>query len=285
MLRRLAIVALVVALLFTAAFARLQLEQLQHERLPAELLYLPEGPWLRALALGHEELLADLLYIWAIQYYSNYRDAETRYRYLEQVFAGAITELDPYYTEVYLVGALVMSLEARDPRMALRLYDKGLAREDLPDRWKLAYWAGWECYMARRYACAREYWARAKDMPDAPSQLLRLAAAALAKAGDIESALAEYRRLLEDPPDERTRRVAEHWVQRLEQELALSRLESALSAYRARTGRCPRRLADLVRAGDLERVPELPGGSRLLYDPQSCRVRTPSGTSFAGNDS
>ncbi|GAB4373070.1 MAG: hypothetical protein Kow0062_09870 [Acidobacteriota bacterium] len=285
MLRRLLVAATIVALLFAVAHARMRLEGLERQRLPAELLYLPEGPYLRALALGHEETLADLLYIWAIQYYSSYRDAETRFRYLEQVFGGAITELDPWYTEVYLVGALVMSLEARDPTMALRLYDKGLAREDLPDRWKLAYWAGWECYMARRYDCARDYWARAREMPGAPAQLMRLAAATLAKAGDLERALAEYRRLLENPPDERTRLVAEHWVQRLEQEIALSAIERALVVYRERTGRCPRRLGDLVRAGDLERIPSLPGGGRLLYDPATCRVRTPSGASFGGDGS
>ncbi len=285
MVRRLLVVLLAGALLFAVAHARVRLEGIDRGRLPAELLYLPEGPYLRALALGHEETLADLLYIWAIQYYSSYRDSETRFEYLEQVFGGAITELDPYYTEVYLIGALVMSLEARDPMMALRLYDKGLAREDLPERWKLAYWAGWECFMARRYDCAREYWMRARKMPGAPVQLLRLAAASLAKAGDLEGALAEYRRLAENPPDERTRRVAEYWVQRLEQEVALSAIERALEAWRARTGRCPARLEDLVRSGDLDRLPRLPGSARLRYDRRSCRVSAPSGASFEGDRS
>lgn len=275
---RVLVAAFVVVALVVAGASRSGLEALEERRVPAELLYLPEGPYLRALALGQEETLADLIYIWAIQYYSNYEDAELRFDYLEKVFGGAIAELDPRFVEAYLVGALVMSLEARDPKMALRLYDKGLERN--PESWELAYWAGWECYMAQRFECARDYWYRARDMPGAPPELLRLAAASLAKAGDIDAAIAEYRAIVDDPPDERSKDVARAWIDRLQLEKVLKTTQQAIDIYTAREGRCPRTLRDLVDADILNGVPRDAQGREFRYEPSACRVFPSSGTSF-----
>src|SRR6266496_2372404 len=87
------------------------------------LLYLPSGKYLKVMALGFDGLLADGLYLWSIQYYGNY-DIKDRYAYLERIYDQVITELDPHYLDPYLVGALIMSGEAHDPEMALRLLDK-----------------------------------------------------------------------------------------------------------------------------------------------------------------
>lgn len=276
--RRIVAALLVVALLATAVFARSRLERLGEDRISAELLYLPEGPYLRALSFGQEETLADLIYIWAIQYYSSFEDVALRFEYLEKIFEGAITELDPRFLEVYLIGGLVMSLEAREPEMALALYDKGIAA--VPDSWELPYWAGWECYNFGDYACARRYWAQASEMPDAPSTLLRLAAYALAKAGDPAAALAEYRRLAEQAPDEKTERVAREWVARLETRLLLERLDRAIAEFRTQRGRCPRVLGELVRAGVIDALPASPAGEPFRYDPAACKAYPPQGQSF-----
>src|SRR6266850_3984632 len=89
------------------------------------LLYLPSGKHLKVMALGFDGILADALYLWSIQYYGNY-DIKDRYANLEQIYDQVITELDPHYLDPYLVGALIMSAEARQPEMALRLLDKGV---------------------------------------------------------------------------------------------------------------------------------------------------------------
>ncbi len=280
MRRPAAVLTLVVVLSAAlAGLARTRLERLGETRVPAGLLYLPRGPWLRALAVGQEETLADLLYIWAIQYYSNYEDTR-RYEYLDQVFRGAITELDPYFTEAYLVGALIMSVEARRPELALALYDKGLAK--MPDNWELGYWAGWECYYQGRFLCARDYWARASRMPGAPAVLGRLAARMLEKAGDLAAAIREYRRLLEHPPDEKTARVVESWVERMSTELDLRKLDAAVEAFRQERGRCPRNLRELVAERFLARLPRAIDGRPYRYDPRTCRVLPAPGQSFGG---
>lgn len=213
--RRSMLILLLLLLAGAVETLRLQLEAQRRATPSAELLYLPKGPYLRALAVGHEESLADLIYIWALQYYSNY-DKEARRSYLGAVFRDAITELDPRFTEAYMIGALIMSLEYRQTGDALALYDKGLAA--MPDNWELAYWAGWESYSQRQFLVARQYWSRAAQMPGAPPQLLRLAARMLERAGDIDAAIAEYRKLYDTSTDERTRRVAASWLQRMLQQ-------------------------------------------------------------------
>ena len=54
-----------------------------------------------------------MIYIWAIQYYSNY-EREDRYRYVEHVFGEVIAELDPHYIDPYWMGALIITIEAQD---------------------------------------------------------------------------------------------------------------------------------------------------------------------------
>src|SRR3989454_5242845 len=103
------------------------------------LLYLPSGKYLRVMALGFDGLLADVLYLWSIQYYGNY-DIRDRYDYLERIYDQVITELDPHYLDPYLIGALIMTTEARQPEMALRLLDKGVERN--PDQWIIPFEAG-----------------------------------------------------------------------------------------------------------------------------------------------
>src|SRR3989454_6014042 len=107
------------------------------------LLYLPSGKFLKVMALGFDGLLADVLYLWSIQYYGNY-DIKDRFDYLERIYEQVITELDPHYLDPYLVGALIMTAEARNPEMALRLLDKAVNAN--PDQWLPAFEAGFLCY-------------------------------------------------------------------------------------------------------------------------------------------
>jgi tetratricopeptide (TPR) repeat protein len=212
MRRTLALLVVLVVLFGTTLWIRSWLETQERRAETAELLYLPKGPFLRALALGHEETLADLMYIWALNYYGKY-DHDARRGYLDAVFSGAITELDPRFTEAYLIGAMIMSIEYKQPIEALRLYDKGLAA--MPENWELAYWAGWECYAGKQYLRARDYWQRASGMPGAPAQLMRLAARMLEKSGDLDAAIVEYERLLDEAQDETTRAVVLRWLERM----------------------------------------------------------------------
>ena len=278
MARRAPVVALLLAVLVAAAaVGRANLERLDKPEIPATLLYLPKGPYLRALAVGHEETLASLLYIWSIQFYSTY-EKEARFDYLTQVFDGAITELDPRFEEAYLVGAMIMSIEARQPEKAVELLDKAL--EHMPENWEIAYWAGWECYHMKDYTGARRYWGGAARMPGAPPFMIRLAARMLEKAGDERAAVREYRRLLENAPDEETRQIVGRWLDRALTDLALRQARDAIQVFRERYGRCPESMDELVARTPLSDLPRMARGELLALDTETCELEVPQGTSL-----
>lgn len=259
-----------------AAASRARLNDVEAaQRGRKELLYLPNGKYLKATSLGHAPLVADLVYLWAIQYYSDY-DREDRYRYVEHVFGDVIAELDPAYTDPYWIGALILTTEAKDLDGGLRLLDKGFAQN--PSEWVLPYLAGWECDRAGQFARAAAYFDRAAKAPGAPPALFRLKAGMTALTGNLREAIARWKDVLDDPRnDEGARSIATRQIRTLTVKADLQDLDAAIAAFRARVGRAPRSLDELVRAGFLRALPLDPDGEPYAYDPA-----TASATSKAG---
>ena len=159
------------------------------------------------------ELLADVIYIWSIQYYANY-DIRDRYRYLEHIYGRVISELDPHYLDPYLIGALIMNLEAKDPEMALRLLDKGIANN--PDHWILPFEAGFLCYNdLEDYIRASRYFEVALRRPGVHPLVRRFYAEMHNRAGDKRTSLREWMEILETSEDEYVRNVAWKHVREL----------------------------------------------------------------------
>ena len=236
----------------------------------APLLYLPSGRYLKAASLGFDTILADTLYLWSIQYYSNYR-IEDRYRYIEHIYRDIITELDPHYLDAYLTGGLIMVAEARQPETALRLLDKGI--ENNPAEWILAFEAGFVCYNdLHDYGRAATYFEKALAAPDVHPIVRRFYAEMYDRAGDKRTSLREWQAIWDSAKDDYIRTVAWNHVHDLEVDVELTDLRQGVEAYRAREGRNPARLADLVRAGILAEVPLDPEGQPYDYDARSGRV-------------
>jgi len=233
----------------------------------APLLYLPSGRYLQIAALGFDELLADALYLWSIQYYSNY-DIADRYDYLEHIYKDVITELDPRYLDPYLIGSMIMTTEAQQPEMALRLLDKGIERN--PDQWILPFEAGFTCYQTLKdYPRAARYFDVAQAVPGAPPIVQRFKAEMTRRAGDIRDSLQEWAAIHEAATDEYIRTIAWNHVHDLRVQVDLEDLKAAIALVRERTGRPPSGLAALQAAGILREVPRDPEGHPYLYDPRT----------------
>jgi len=231
------------------------------------LLYLPSGRYLKVASLGFEEILADLIYLWSIQYYGNY-NIEDRYRYLEHIYDQVVSELDPHYLDPYLVGSLIMNLEAHDPELALRLLDKGISNN--PDRWILAFEAGFLCYNdLGDYVRAASYFEKALKAPDVHPLVRRLNAEMYNRAGDKKTSLREWAEIYETSGDEYVRQVAFKHVRDLKIDLDLANLKDAIADYRRRFGAWPRHLGSLRGKGILEDVPLDPDGNPYHYDPRT----------------
>jgi tetratricopeptide (TPR) repeat protein len=232
---------------------------------PAErLLYLPNGRFLRVAALGYPTFLADLIYLWSIQHYGTYREAD-RFTYLEHVYGEVIARLDPRYVDPYLIGSLIMVVEKQDVSAGLRLLEQGM--EANPDEWILPYEAGFWAYdTARDYELAAGYFRRAMEIPGAPASVRRLHAEMFNKRGDKKKSLALWQEVLDTAEDEKVRAIAANHVHDLTLEIDLKRLENAIAAYLRKNGAYPPELASLVRNGLLEAVPVDPDGNSYRYD-------------------
>jgi tetratricopeptide (TPR) repeat protein len=235
-----------------------------------DLLYMPSGKYLKVVSLGNSTLAADVVYLWAIQYYSDY-DRKDRYRYVEHVFGDVIGDLDPEYVDPYYLGAIILTTEGQDLEAGLRLLDKGFART--PTAWILPFLAGWECDRARQFDRAAAYFDRAAAAPGAPPQLLRLKAGMTALGGNLREAIARWRDVLDDPrADDSAREIAQRQIRSLTVKADTQDLDAALAAYRDRFGRWPHTLDELVRAGLIASVPDDPDGKAYAYDPADGRV-------------
>src|SRR3989449_3791652 len=235
------------------------------------LLYLPSGKYLKVMALGFDGLLADALYLWSIQYYGNY-DIKDRFDYLERIYEQVITELDPHYLDPYLVGALIMTAEARKPEMALKLLDKGVRAN--PDQWIMPFEAGFLCYNdLHDYRRAAVYFEMAMRGPGVHPLVHRFQAEMYNRAGDKRTSLKEWLEIYKTTTDPSLRSVAPDHVHHLKGELGFADLKDAVSRFRDKEERAPRRLQEIVASGLLQALPRDPENGDYLYDPWSGEVR------------
>jgi hypothetical protein len=271
MIRRIGAALLLAAAVSGAALARARLVEIEAPRAGTkELLYLPNGKYLRVASLGQAPVVADLVYFWAIQYYSDY-DRADRYKYIEHVFGTVIPELDPRFVDPYWLGALILTTEANDHEGGLRLLDLGAEKN--PGEWVFPFLAGWECDHAKEYDRAAGYFERAAGIPGAPAALVRLVAGMRARGGDLREAIAKWEEVLHDPRgDDASHAIAERQVRTLTVRADLKDLDAAVVAFRERHGAPPRRLEELVRGGLLPRLPLDPDGKPYHYDPATGTV-------------
>jgi tetratricopeptide (TPR) repeat protein len=200
---------------------------------------------------------------------------------VEHVFGEVIAELDPHYVDAYWLGALIMTVEAKDLAAGLRLLDKGIAAN--PDKWILPYLAAWESYRAGDYQRAADYFRRAAEVPDAPPAVMRMRAGMISKAGDLKTALSLWRQVLEDPrSDEASVEIARRQVRDLQLRSDLRDLQSAVNRFRIENGRLPESLESLLRRGYIRVLPRDPDDREYLYDPRTGAVSSKAGRVLGG---
>src|SRR5437867_5847521 len=269
--------ALLVLLLggLTASSSALRVERLREANAPGHhLLYLPSGRYLEAVTFGYEGLVADLVYIWSIQYYSNYQ-IQDRYTYLDQVYRRVIAELDPHFLDPYLVGSMIMSVEAGRDDLAMLLLKEGMEKN--PGVWILPFQAGFLCYnKLHDYACARDFFQQALRDPEAPAPVRRLYAEMYNRLGDRRTSLKYWAEIHDTADSDYVRQVSWMHVHDLKIDVDLEDLAGLVRRYRELRGESPRRLEDLVRAGLLARIPTDPEGKPYFLDPATGQARCES---------
>jgi tetratricopeptide (TPR) repeat protein len=270
-------VLLVVFLLAAAAgimALKVATDHIPRAKVPgSSIIYLPSGKYLKYATFGYSSLAADLIYLWSIQYYSNYEIAD-RFAYLERIFS-IISELDPRYTDPYEVGALIAVAEAQDPELALKILDMGLAKN--PEQWVFPFEAGHIAQMTLKdFERAQQYYEKCLTIPGAPAFVSRLRANAMYKRGDLQTAWETWLEIYDSAADEEVRKVASNHLYQVKAAIDIGDLTDAVKAFEARFRRLPTTLDDLTRTGIRGALPKDLDGQDYVYDPATGAVKAPT---------
>ena len=259
----------IILLLSCALFMGLKLitDKIPRSKIPgASIIYIPSGKYLKHATFGYSALLADLVYIWAIQYYSDYTIAE-RYDHLDHIFS-IIAELDPRYLDPYEMGAIIAVYEARDPYLAFKVLDRGLEKN--PDQWIFPYQAGhYAALTLKDYDLARQYYQKTMEIEGAPAIAKRLFADAAFKVTDYQTAWQNWWEVYQTTDDARIKKIASNHLYQVKSAMDLAQLKEAIEKYRQKYGRFPAELEQLVRAGILDSIPKDLDEKDYIYDPET----------------
>lgn len=226
---------------------------------------LPSGKTLKILSFGFQNLVADLLYIWSIQFYSSYHLTNI-YDYIEHVF-NVITDLNPLSKEPYLVGSWIMSLEANDVNMAMRLLQKGA--RNIPDEWLFDYECGFYAYKhLRDFELAEKYFARAAAKPDAPPHIARKRAHMVYMKDDLNYARQLWMDIYRNTKDRFERKVARNHLHQIKLEMDKKFLEQRIALFKRIYKRLPHNLQELKQARLVKEIPKDFDGEDYIYNPE-----------------
>jgi tetratricopeptide (TPR) repeat protein len=252
---------------------QIKIEKTKRFRVPgSSIIYLPSGKYLRLVTFGFNSLLADIIYIWAIQYYSDYR-IKDRFNYLEHIFS-IISALDPYYIDPYRIGALIAWYEGRRIDLALKILDMGIKKN--PNDWILPFEAGHYAQMYKKdYKLAQYYYGITMKIKGAPPLARRLYAAAAFKAMDLETAYRNWLEIYQTAKDKRIKKIAYNHLYRTKATIDTIKLEKAIRKFKEKYNRLPMNLNQLVRAGILNKIPKDLDGNDYIYNPHTGEIKTP----------
>ena len=266
---------ILIALLSCAAFAGLKLraDRIIRAKVPGgSIIYIPSGKFLKYTTLGYSNLAADLIYLWAIQYFSN-TSVPGRFRYVDHVFA-VIAELDPHFVDPYEVGALIAMSDAQDPDTAFAILDRGLAKN--PGQWLFPFEAGHLAQLTiKDYKVAQAYFQKVMDIPGSPEIAKRLYANAAFKQNDFKTAWETWSEVYRTAKEDRIKKFAENHLYQVKAAVDAKALEDLAAKFWEIKGRLPGELVELVRAGLARAIPKDFDGGDYLYDPKTGKVKAP----------
>lgn len=253
---------------------KLQINKIAREKIPgSSIIYIPSGKYLKFATFGYSSFIADLIYIWAIQYYSNYSIPD-RYDNLDHIFS-IIAELDHRYLDPYEIGAMIAVYEAKDLSLAFKILDRGLEKN--PAQWIFPLQAGhYAQMMTKDYELARKYYKKTMEMDGAPVIIRRLYANAAFKIMDYKTAWENWLEIYQTTEDERIKKIASNQLYQVKAALDVKTIKEAIEKFKERFGRNPTEQIQLVKHGLLDSLPKDLDGKEYIYNSQTGEIRAPT---------
>ncbi len=250
---------------------KLKADKITRTKVPgSSIIYIPSGKYLRFATFGFSSFTADMIYLWAIQYYSDY-SIEDRFDYLDHIFS-IISELDPHYLDPYEIGSLIAAHEARDVNTACKILDRGLEKN--PKEWIFPFEAGHIAQMVKKdFALAQKYYKKTMEIEGAPALAKRLYANAAFKIMDYKTSLENWLEIYQTAEDERIKKIASNQIYQIKTTIDIKTIKEAIEKFKERFGRNPMQLAQLVKDGLLDSLPKDLDGKEYIYDSQTGGVK------------
>jgi hypothetical protein len=275
---------LLVLCLGTSVLLLMQMDRLRSDNTSGDVLYLPSSRTIKRLSLGYTGLAACIYWTRAVQYFGyKHRQQATDYPLLAPLLE-ITTDLDPKLSVAYQFGATFLAQKppagAGQPDKAVELVEKGI--REIPDQWRLYYALGFLHSMERQdYLAAAKAFQRGSEVPNAHPALKILAAAMAQQGGDRSTARLLWITTYETTQDYLIRENAQQHIYALRVDDDILHLTALIERYHAQTGKYPRELQDLIRAGLLGGIPGDPLGHPYILRPQGkIEVQSPQDLPF-----
>lgn len=242
-----------------------RVDALHEQTFDHELLYLPNEKLLDSFTAGMSSVVADLLWLRCIQYTAEEFKGDFKFVWLNHMLE-TITRLDPYFTDVYQRGGVLLAMLKHDDDASIELLKSGIPHN--PTRWELPF------EIARTYILNRDdnvngarYLAMAAATGDPPSFVVEWAKNTQMRHNlyDVERGM--WRDIAEKSGDENMRNTALRKLTEVSLREACDALSRVVVQYRADTGAFPDSIDVLVAKGMLTEMPLDPlGGEFLILD-------------------
>jgi tetratricopeptide (TPR) repeat protein len=217
-----------------------------------EVTWVPRGEPLRVLSPGIRLSFANYYWMSTVQYVGDYAAANRGYEKLFPL-VDLVTDLDPRHGYAYQTAGIVLSTAGRLDESD-RILKKGM--EKGPNWWSYPFYIAFNHYFYRDDVKEGARWAEiAARTPGASPNISHLALSLDVKSGETDHAIEFLTELRKVAKDEATEKALDEQVKLAVLQREFRRLDAAVEAYRARTGRDPARFEELVAAGALSESP------------------------------
>jgi hypothetical protein len=262
-MRKLAIALVVLAVAYPIAIvSQKRIDAVRDDTFDHELLYLPNERLLESFTAGLSSVVADFLWLQCIQYTAEEFKGDFKFVWLDHMLK-TITRLDPYFTDVYQRGGVLLAMLKHDDDASIQLLKSGIPHN--PTRWELPF------EIARTYILNRKddvngarYLAMAAATGDPPPFVIEWAKNTQMKLNlyDVERGM--WLDIAEKSGDENMRETALRKLVEVDLREASDVLTEIAKRYQLNTGALPNAIDDLVTAGLLTEAPVDPLGGTFL---------------------
>jgi hypothetical protein len=229
---------------------------------PYDVRFVPQGNALQFASSAIRLSVANSYWLAAVQYIGEPR---ARQRGFERLFplVDLVTDLDPSHGYAYQTAGIVLSAEGRLDESD-RILVKGM-QPGRPNWWSYPFYVAFNDYFYRGNYAEAAHWAEiAARTPGASSNISHLAFALKVKSGDHDGAIRFLTELRTAAKDDKTAKALEEQYRLALLQRDFRLLDEAVVRYRARFGRAPVVLEELIGSGELRSLPEEPFGGRYV---------------------